>query len=183
MTGFYYESFLSSKLFKSIAGSTLLAINEIAVINKTPESIYVLVSQLRPPFILLISCPYQQSPITLHEVTEYISHNALLTNTSSTFQDINHTAHWSETPSCNRELAFEKEFLQHSFSHQNDYTNQPFAVDSFMFPQSQGYALLEAYWEEYGSVILDSIDRISNDGKNERMIGKTLSRVLEESIH
>lgn len=181
----HYKSLSSSKLFKSIAGSTLLAINETAVINKTPDSIYVLVSQLRPPFILLISCPYQQSPITLTEVTEYISHNALLTNTSSTFQDINHTVHWSKVPSCDKQLAFEKEFLQHSFSHQNDYTNQPFAVDSFMFPQSQGYALLEAYWEEYDSLDsrINRIDRISNDGRNERVIGKTLSRVLEVSVH
>ena len=42
----------------------------------------------------------------------------------------------------------QKELLKQSFSHQNDYTNQPFAVDSFMFPQSQGYAILEQSWNK-----------------------------------
>lgn len=135
-------------MFKSIAGSTLLAINNSIVLNKTPESIQLMVSQLRAPFILLISCPYQQSSITQQEIIEYISHNDIITNNSSTFQDITKGIHWSENSPSIQDVVFEKKLLKQSFSHQNDYTNQPYAVDSFMFPQSQGYALLEQTWNK-----------------------------------
>ena len=107
-----------------------------------------MVSQLHAPFILLISCPYQESSITQKEIVDYISHNDILTNNSSTFQDVTKTIHWSESNSSNQDIIFEKELLKQSFSHQNDYTNQPFAVDSFMFPQSQGYAILEQSWNK-----------------------------------
>lgn len=139
---------ISSEMFKSIAGSTLLAINNSIVLNKTPESIQLMVSHLRAPFILLISCPYQESSITQKEIIDHFAHNDILTNNSSTFQDVTKTIHWSESNSSNQDLIFEKEFLKQSFAHQNDYTNQPFAVDSFMFPQSQGYAILEQSWNK-----------------------------------
>ena len=76
-----------------------------------------------------------------------MTHNDLLTNNSSTFQNLTKVAHWSEIESSSQHNEFEKEFLKQSFTHQNDYTNQPFAVDSFMFPQSQGYAILESIWK------------------------------------
>lgn len=38
------------------------------------------------------------------------------------------------------------EDLSDSFEHQHNYTQQPYAVDSYMFPQSQGYAILEKQW-------------------------------------
>ena len=34
------------------------------------------------------------------------------------------------------------------FDHQQNYTEQPYAVDTFMFPQSQGYAILEKQYVE-----------------------------------
>ena len=108
----------------------------------------MVVNQLRPPYILLISCPYQQSAITFHEITEYLTYNQFITTNTSTFLNPIQPIHWSDVETSPQYIAFEKEFLSQTFSFQNDYTKQPFAVDTLMFPQSQGFAILENVWKK-----------------------------------
>ena len=145
---------IDSDLFDNLDGSVLLAINDTAVVNKTIDSIQYIISQSLPPFILTISCPYQQSPITLFEINEYLAHNGIVTNNSSTFQNLTPIMHWSQTQEGDSIPLFEKEQLLDSFLYQQDYTKIPFAVDSFMFPQSQGYSILQQAWMRWVVFIL-----------------------------
>ncbi|KAK8793879.1 hypothetical protein WA171_003009 [Blastocystis sp. BT1] len=135
---------ISSKEFSSIVGSALLAINDEVVVNKTAESILLLLEEVQPPFVLLISCPYQKSRITPSEIIEYMSHNGYLTMTPSTFQDID-KSYSIPSDSFNQEDLPQKRLAQ-SFLRQIDYTKRPYGVDAYMFPQSQGYAILEKQW-------------------------------------
>lgn len=129
------------KLFTSIAGSTLLAINDDIVVNKTNESVQFLLQTVASPIILLISCPYQYSPVSPVEITEYMLHNGYtITNLASThLTSLSTESPLGDHPS----MQVPAEGL---FSHQQNYTEQPFAVDAFMFPQSQGYSILEKQW-------------------------------------
>ena len=100
--------------------------------------------KVQPPFVLLISCPYQRSRITPSEIIEYMSHNGYLTMTPSTFQDID-KSYSIPSDSFNQEDLPQKRLAQ-SFLRQIDYTKRPYGVDAYMFPQSQGYAILEQQW-------------------------------------
>ena len=133
------------ELYSHIAGSVLLAINEEIVINKTQESIRLLLHSLSPPTIFLIACPYQQSPITPFEVNEYLANNGLTTtNLPSLQEDVPPRSFISASSLSEQEPVHLRLFG--SFNHQQDYTNRPYAVDFFMFPQSQGYTILEQQW-------------------------------------
>ena len=99
------------------------------------------------PLVLLISCPYQKSRITPLEITEYMSHNGYLTANPSTFQDIDKSDSIpSESP---KQEELPQQRLARSFLRQISYTKRPYAVDAYMFPQSQGYAILEKQWIQY----------------------------------
>ena len=97
--------------------------------------------------VLLIACPYMQSPVSPQEIRDYMSNNDILTVNSSSFQ--NHQSSQS-APSIPRVVPeygiLPCEDLSDSFENQHNYTLQPYAVDSYMFPQSQGYAILEKQW-------------------------------------
>lgn len=115
------------------------------MINKTQESIRLLLHSLSPPTIFLIACPYQQSPITPFEVNEYLANNGLTTtNLPSLQEDVPPRSFISASSLSDQEPVHLRLFG--SFTHQQDYTNRPYAVDFFMFPQSQGYTILEQQW-------------------------------------
>lgn len=99
--------------------------------------------KVQPPFVLLISCPYQKSRITPSEIIEYMSHNGYLTMTPSPPRYRQVLFH--PTDSFNQEDLPQKRLAQ-SFLRQIDYTKRPYGVDAYMFPQSQGYAILEKQW-------------------------------------
>ena len=140
---------MARKLFASIAGSTLLAINDDIVVNKTNESVQFLLQTMASPVILLISCPYQHSPVSPVEITEYMSHNGYtITNFAST-----HLTSLS-TESLLVDCPSMRVSAEGHFSHQQNYTEQPFAVDAFMFPQSQGYAILEKQWMKWEMIMM-----------------------------
>lgn len=144
-------------MFPNIAGSVLLAINQEIVLNKTQESILLLLNSLTPPTVFLIACPYQESPITLAEIREFLTYNGLTTLAKSSYSLMT-TPTFSSAPSSPKQHATDPRLsqsyrqcsadplLSQSFKHQPDYTEHPYAVDSFMFPQPQGYALLEQEW-------------------------------------
>ncbi|KAK8831235.1 hypothetical protein WA577_003405, partial [Blastocystis sp. JDR] len=165
---------LSSPLFPRIAGSVLLAINEEIVLNKTQESILLLLNSLTPPTVFLIACPYQESPITVAEIREFLTYNGLTTLAKSSYslmtmpafastpnhsqpsQSITQPSHslssqsiTQPSPSLSSHSITQSSpdpLLSQSFRNQPDYTEHPYAVDSFMFPQPQGYAILEQEW-------------------------------------
>lgn len=154
--------FHHSPLFPRIAGSVLLAINEEIVLNKTQESILLLLNSLTPPTVFLIACPYQESPITVAEIREFLTYNGLTTLAKSSYslmtmpafastpnhsqpsQSITQPSHSLSSHSITQSSP--DPLLSQSFRNQPDYTEHPYAVDSFMFPQPQGYAILEQEW-------------------------------------
>lgn len=145
---FSYISTLSSKLFSSLAGSVLLAVNNEIVINKTPESLNYLLHISVPPLVLLIACPYMQTPISRQEILDYMSNNDILTINSSTFRNTQGEAEHVDRLVIPEKGTLTSNELAGSFANQQNYTQCPYAVDSFMFPQSQGYAILEKQWIE-----------------------------------
>ncbi|KAK8819186.1 hypothetical protein WA538_001760, partial [Blastocystis sp. DL] len=114
-------SSISSALYSPLSGSVLLAINDEVVVNKTHESILLLYQDVVPPVSLLLSCPYQFSLISPREITSFLSHASSVSISPSI------PAICDDSPA--------------------DASPQPFAVDAFMFPHSQGYAILERQWE------------------------------------
>lgn len=76
-----------------------------------------------PPVSLLLSCPYQFSLISPREITSFLSHASSVSISPSI------PAICDDSPA--------------------DASPQPFAVDAFMFPHSQGYAILERQWEAF----------------------------------
>ena len=110
--------------------------------NKTKESVHFLLQKVTSPAILLISCPYQHSPISPIEINEYMARNGyVINNFSSTYLSS------LETCSVADQTQSVASHTEH-FDHQQNYTEQPYAVDTFMFPQSQGYSILEKQYVE-----------------------------------
>lgn len=73
-----------------------------------------------------------------------MSHNGYLTMTPSTFQDLD-KSYSIPSNSFHQEDLPQKRLAQ-SFLHQINYTKRPYGVDAYMFPQSQGYVILEKQW-------------------------------------
>lgn len=88
-----------------------------------------------------------QSTVSPQEIRDYMSNNDILTVNSSSFQ--NRQSPQSSRPTSRSVPDFgilPCEDRSDSFENQHNYTLQPYAVDSYMFPQSQGYAILEKQW-------------------------------------
>lgn len=128
--------------------------------------------------MFLIACPYQESPITVAEIREFLTYNGLTTLAKSSYSLMtmpafastpNHSqpshsitqpshslsSHSITQPSPSHSISQSSRsitqsspdpLLSQSFRNQPDYTEHPYAVDSFMFPQPQGYAILEQEW-------------------------------------
>lgn len=124
--------------------------------------------------MFLIACPYQESPITVAEIREFLTYNGLTTLAKSSYslmttpafastpnhsqpsQSITQPSHslsshsiTQPSPSLSSHSITQSSpdpLLSQSFRNQPDYTEHPYAVDSFMFPQPQGYAILEQEW-------------------------------------
>ena len=128
--------------------------------------------------MFLIACPYQESPITVAEIREFLTYNGLTTLAKSSYSLMttpafastpNHSqpshsitqpspslsSHSVTQPSPSHSISQSSHsitqsspdpLLSQSFRNQPDYTEHPYAVDSFMFPQPQGYAILEQEW-------------------------------------
>ena len=152
--------------------------------------------------MFLIACPYQESPITVAEIREFLTYNGLTTLAKSSYSLMttpafastpNHSqpshsitqpspslsshsitqpspslsshsitqpshslsSHSVTQPSHSHSISQSSHsisqsspdpLLSQSFRNQPDYTEHPYAVDSFMFPQPQGYAILEQEW-------------------------------------
>lgn len=128
--------------------------------------------------MFLIACPYQESPITVAEIREFLTYNGLTTLAKSSYSlmtmpafasTLNHSqpshsitqpspslsSHSITQPSPSQSISQSSHsitqlspdpLLSQSFRNQPDYTEHPYAVDSFMFPQPQGYAILEQEW-------------------------------------
>ena len=128
--------------------------------------------------MFLIACPYQESPITVAEIREFLTYNGLTTLAKSSYSLMtmpafastpNHSqpshsitqpspslsSHSITQPSPSHSISQSSHsitqsspdpLLSQSFRNQPDYTEHPYAVDSFMFPQPQGYAILEQEW-------------------------------------
>lgn len=75
---------------------------------------------------------------------EYMSHNGYLTMTLSSFQDLDKSYSIPSESFIQEDIPQKR--LAHSFVHQINYTKRPYGVDAYMFPQSQGYAILEKQW-------------------------------------
>lgn len=101
-----------------------------------------------PPLVLLIACPYMQTPISRQEILDYMSNNDILTINSSTFRNTQGEAEHVDRLVIPEKGTLTSNELAGSFANQQNYTQCPYAVDSFMFPQSQGYAILEKQWIE-----------------------------------
>ena len=140
----------------------LLAINDEVVVNKTHESILLLYQdvsflprlnpQVIPPVSLLLSCPYQFCLISPLEISSFLSHASSV----------------SVSPSI-------PSLLDGSPS---DASPQPFAVDAFMFPHSQGYAILEKQWETFPfSSSLTSSAHATQSENSSRMWDSFLRRI------
>ena len=124
--------------------------------------------------MFLIACPYQESPITVAEIREFLTYNGLTTLAKSSYSlmttpafastpnhsqpshSITQPSHLlsshsitQPSPSLSSHSITQSSpdpLLSQSFRNQPDYTEHPYAVDSFMFPQPQGYAILEQEW-------------------------------------
>lgn len=112
--------------------------------------------------MFLIACPYQESPITVAEIREFLTYNGLTTLAKSSYSLMTMPAFASTpnhsqpsqsitqpSPSLSSHSITQSSpdpLLSQSFRNQPDYTEHPYAVDSFMFPQPQGYAILEQEW-------------------------------------
>ena len=124
--------------------------------------------------MFLIACPYQESPITVAEIREFLTYNGLTTLAKSSYslmtmpafastpnhsqpsQSITQPSHslssqsiTQPSPSLSSHSITQSSpdpLLSQSFRNQPGYTEHPYAVDSFMFPQPQGYAILEQEW-------------------------------------
>ena len=124
--------------------------------------------------MFLIACPYQESPITVAEIREFLTYNGLTTLAKSSYSLMT-TPAFASTPNHSQSShsvtqpspslsshsitqpspslsshsitqSSPDPLLSQSFRNQPDYTEHPYAVDSFMFPQPQGYAILEQEW-------------------------------------
>lgn len=105
-----------------------------------------------PPVSLLLSCPYQFSLISPREITAFLSH-ASSVSISPSIPSIG-----DDSPA--------------------DASPQPFAVDAFMFPHSQGYAILEKQWETLPfSCCLTSSAHATQSQNTERMWESFLRRI------
>lgn len=88
-----------------------------------------------------------QSPVSPQEIRDYMSNNDILTVNSSSFQNRQSDQSTHSTSHVLPEYGILPcADLSDSFENQHNYTLQPYAVDSYMFPQSQGYAILEKQW-------------------------------------
>ena len=123
--------------------------------------------------MFLIACPYQESPVTVAEIREFLTYNGLTTLAKSSYSlmttpafastpnhsqpspSITQPSHSITQPSHSPSItqpspsttqSSPDPLLSQSFRNQPDYTEHPYAVDSFMFPQPQGYAILEQEW-------------------------------------
>ena len=75
-----------------------------------------------------------------------MSNNDILTINSSTFRNTQGEAEHVDRLVIPEKGTLTSNELAGSFANQQNYTQCPYAVDSFMFPQSQGYAILEKQW-------------------------------------